>query len=420
MFSSKCVSIGTTNLAQVMKARYSYRVYPQSRQQTNAARQFGCNRVVWNDALAVVKATAEGQKWPSNSQLQAMVIKAAKLTAERAWLSEVSAVPLQQSVRDLGVAFKNFFESRSGKRKGKKAGFPRFKRRTGRQSARYNKNAFKLKNNRLYLAKIGWLKVKWSRPLPSEPSSVTLIKHTAGEYSVSFVVEVGQIDVEPLQASVGVDLGIKTFAFLSEGGDVNAPNYKLLIRKVKRFQRKLARQVKGSVRREATRLKIAKLNNQIANIRKDFLHKTTTKLIRENQTVSLEDLNVSGMLKNRKLSRAISEQGWAMFRSMLEAKALQYKDRTVSIISRWEPTSQVCSDCGFKWGKLDLSVRSVRCVSCGAEHDRDENAAKNIDKSGLDLAHDSKRAKNACQSGFPGSATALLSQPFETQLSLCF
>ena len=217
-----------------------------------------------------------------------------------------------------------------------------------------------------------------------------------------------------------MDLGIKTFAFLSDGGDIKAPDYKPLIRKVKRFQRKLARQARGSARREETRLKIAKLNNQIANIRKDFLHKTTTKLIRENQTVSLEDLNVSGMLTNRKLSRAISEQGWSTFRSMLEAKALQYKNRTVSIISRWEPTSQVCSSCGFKWGKLDLSVRSVLCISCGAEHDRDENAAKNIDKSGLALAHDSKRAKNACQSGFPGSATALLSQPSETQLSLCF
>lgn len=249
---------------------------------------------------------------------------------------------------------------------------------------------------------------------------MTLIKNTAGEYFVSFVVEVGTIDVEPLRASVGVDLGIKTFAFLSEGGDINAPNYKLLIRKVKRLQRKLARQVKGSVRREATRLEIAKLNNQIANIRKDFLHQTTTKLIRENQTVSLEDLNVSGMLKNRKLSRAISEQGWSMFRSMLEAKALQYKNRAVSIINRWEPTSQTCSDCDFRWGKLDLSVRTIKCVSCGAEHDRDENAAKNIDKSGRDIAHDAKRVKNVCKTGFSGNATALLSQPSEVQLNLCF
>lgn len=409
----------TTNLVQNMKARYTYRVYPHPTQCTQAAKQFGSNRVVWNDALAIVKSTEQGQKWPSNTQLQAMVIKAAKSTQQRAWLSEVSAVPLQQSVRDLGVAFKNFFESRSGKRKGKKAGFPRFKKRSNRQSARYNKNAFALKGNKLYLAKIGLLKVKWSRPLPAEPSSVTLIKSVAGEYSVSFVVEVGQVDVEPLRPSIGVDLGIKTFAFLSEGGAVKAPNYKPLIAQVKRAQRKLARQVKGSVRREATRLKVAKLHTRIANIRKDFLHKLSTKLIRENQSISLEDLNVSGMLKNRKLSRAISEQGWGQFRSMCEAKALQYKDRTVNIISRWEPTSQICSACGFRWGKLDLSVRSILCISCGAEHDRDENASKNIEQSGR-IMSDSKQAKNACQSGFPGSATALLSHPYEVQMSLRF
>lgn len=395
-----------------MKARYTYRVYPNNRQQTNCAKQFGSNRVVWNDALAIVKAMPKGQKWPSNSQLQAVFIKAAKQTPERSWLSEVSAVSLQQSVRDLGVAFKNFFESCSGKRKGEKAGFPRFKKRSNRQTARYNKNAFKLKGNKLYLAKVGMLKVKWSRPLPSDPSSVTLIKNTAGEYHVSFVVEIKQIDVEPVRPSVGVDLGIKTFAFLSTGKAIKGPDYKPLTRQVKRFQRKLARQQKGSNRWHQTRLKIAKLKNKIANIRKDFLHKFTTKLVRENQTVSLEDLNVSGMLKNRKLSRAISEQGWSTVRRMCESKSSIYKNRETRIISRWEPTSQVCSDCGFNWGKLDLSVRSVLCISCGAEHDRDENAAKNIDKVGLGHSRDSKRAVNTSKTALSGNVTAQPIHPY--------
>jgi putative transposase len=398
-----------------MKARYTYRVYLKTQQQTKAAKQFGSNRVVWNDALAIVKA-AEG-KWPSNSELQAIVIKEAKQTAERAWLAEVSAVPLQQSVRDLGIAFKNFFESRTGKRKGKKVGFPKFKKRSNRQTARYNKNAFKLKGNRLYLAKIGWLKVKWSRPLPSEASSVTLIKNTAGEYHVSFVVEIGQIDVEPLRSSVGVDLGIKTFAFLSTGEAVNGPDYKPLTRKVRRFQRHLSRQGKGSNRWHKTRLHIAKLKNKIANIRKDFLHKFTTKLIRENQMVSLEDLNVSGMLKNRKLSRAISEQGWSAARAMCEAKSNQYKNRTVNIISRWEPTSQTCSDCGFRWGKLDLSIRSILCISCGAEHDRDHNAAQNIDSVGAGHAHNVKRTVNTCKTGLSGNVTAQSIRPYSNSVA---
>jgi putative transposase len=152
----------------------------------------------------------------------------------------------------------------------------------------------------------------------------------------------------------------------------------------------MAKQKQGSHRREATRLTLAKLQLTIRNIRQNLLHIQSTKLIRENQTVSLEDLAVSNMVKNRKLSRAISQQGWAEFRAMLVSKAARYIDRTVNIISRWEPISQICSDCGFRWGKLDLFVRSVLCLSCGAEHDQDNNAAKNINKVGAGLAHDSK------------------------------
>ena len=396
-----------------MKARYQYRVYPTEQQATLLAKLFGCCRVVYNDALAWVMQTPDDVKWPSNTELQKLCITLAKQYPNRVWLSEVSNIPLQQSVQDLGVAFKNFYE--------KRARFPRFKRRDGEQSARFRAGGFSIKGNKLFLAKLGLFKVKWSRELPSEPSSVTIINNKAGQYYASFVVEVQQKSVRPERKSIGVDLGIKTFAFPSVGKPIASPGYQRLNRKIAKTNRQLARRQKGSNRWQRTKLRLAKLHLKKANLRKDFLHKQSTKLIRENQTVSLENLNVSGMLKNRRLSRAISEQGWRMFRDMLEAKANQYRDRAVSIISRWEPTSQSCSDCGFRWGKLDLSIRSVLCVSCGADHDRDENAAKNIDKSGLELVRDNNRTLSRCKPANAATCDDASSQPYEArQLSLCF
>jgi putative transposase len=400
-----------------MKARYQYRIYPTQRQAQKLAQLFGCCRVVWNDALARVKSTPSGDKWPSNSGLQKQVITQAKKTPERHWLSDVSSVPLQQSVRDLGVAFSNFFKSRSGKRKGKRVGFPRFKKRSSSQSARFVKTGFSLKGNKLELAKLGRFKVKWSRPLPSTPSSVTITKNTAGQYHASFVVEIDSIDLEPIHPSVGVDLGIRTFAHLSTGEKIESPDYSKMTRKIRRMQRKLSRQVKGSNRQHQTRLKLAKLHLKLASTRKDFLQKITTRLIRENQVVCREDLNVSGMVKNRKLARVISEQGWGNFRTFCEAKAQIINDREVKVISRWEPTSQTCSDCGYKWGKIDLSIRSVVCLNYGTEQDRDENAAKNIEKVGVGHTHDSKWTKNGHKTRVSGNPIALSNQPSVKPLS---
>lgn len=371
-----------------MKLRYEYRIYPTDQQVKGLAQLFGCCRVVWNDALALVKAVPEDEKWPKNSELQKRVITQAKQTPERKWLADVSAVALQQSVQDLGIAFKNFFDSRTGKRRGRRIGFPRFKKRDNRQTARLTKRGFSLQKNKLFIAKLGLFKVKWSRLLPAKPSSVTIIKNRANQYFASFVVEVGQADVEPIHRSIGVDLGIKVFAFLSTGERILSPSYKQLNRRIARFQRQLSRQVRGSNRWHRTRLRIAKLKLKICNLRKDFLHKLSTKLIRENQTVCLEDLAVSNMVRNRKLARSISEQSWRELRTMLEAKAVMVENRAIVVISRWEPTSQTCSSCGFQWGKLDLSVRFVLCLSCGVEHDRDENAARNIESSGLELVQD--------------------------------
>ncbi len=371
-----------------MKARYQYRIYPTDQQQ-GLAQLFGCVRVVWNDALALCKQLG---KKPKSSELQKLVITQAKLTEEPAWLSEVSNIPLQQSVADLDIAFKNFFNSCKGKRKGRKVGYPKFKKRTNNQSARFRMGGFSFKGNGVYLAKIGIVNPIWSRELPSEPSSVTVIKDCANRYFLSFVVEVAPVQIKAKNPSVGIDLGIKTLAVMSNGEKAESPDYKKLDRKISQLQKKLARQPKDSKRRNRTRIQIAKLHNQITDTRKDFLHKLSTKIVSENQTIVLEDLNVSGMAKNRKLARAISLQGWREFRTWCEAKSEKF-GRDFRVISRWEPTSQVCSDCGFKWGKLDLKIRSVQCLNCGTEHDRDENAAKNINKVGIGHCHDYKRTQ---------------------------
>lgn len=383
-------------LIRVMKARYQFRFYPTDQQQQSLARLFGCVRVVYNDALAICKqdarrlATASlSENKPKSAELQKIVITQAKKTEARAWLSEVSNIPLQQSVADLEIAFKNFFDSCKGKRKGRKVGYPKFKKRTNKQSARFRIGGFSIKGDGVYLAKIGVVKPIWSREIPANPSSVTVIKDCANRYFLSFVVDVEPISVDANNQSIGIDLGIKTLATMSNGEKGFSPCYKVLDRRVRKLQKKLARQQKDSKRRHKTRIQIAKTHNKIADTRKDFLHKLSTKVVSENQTIVLEDLNVSGMVKNRKLSRVISQQGWREFRVLIEAKSEKYGRKFV-VISRWEPTSQTCSDCGYKWGKIDLSVRSILCLGCGSEHDRDENASLNIEKVGTGHRHDSK------------------------------
>ena len=392
-----------------MKARYQYRFYPTDQQQQSLAQLFGCVRVVWNDALVMCK---QAEKLPGFNKLSALLTQTKK-TIERGWLADVSAVPLQQSLRNLDVAYRNFFNSRNGKRKGGKMGIPKFKKKTNKQSAEFTKAAFSIGGKKVYLAKIGDVQPVWSRDLPNIPSSVTVIKDCANRYFLSFVVEIEPIYTEAKNQSIGIDLGIKTFAVMSNGEKAFSPDYSNTDRKIRKLQRKLARQQKDSKRRRLTRVRIAKLHNKTADTRKDFLHKLSTKIVSENQTIVLEDLNVAGMVKNRKLSRAISQQGWGEFRSLCEAKCEKFAGQLVGsplvgspaqndqrgtrlagrafqVISRWAPTSQVCSSCGFRWGKIDLSVRSVVCLNCHTEHDRDENASKNIEMVGTGNWHDLK------------------------------
>ena len=393
-----------------MKARFQYRFYPTDQQRQSLAKLFGCVRVVWNDALAFCKqsVTAGHVKLPGYNKLSAMLTQLKK-TDERQWLKSVSSVPLQQSLRHLDVAYRNFFNSRNGKHKGKKVGSPKFKKKTNEQSADFTRAAFSITEGSVYLAKIGNVCPIWSRELPSEPSSVTIIKDCANRYFLSFVVEIEPVEVEPINASVGIDLGLKTFAVLSTGKSrlhlpdtFQSPDYAKADKKIRKLQRKLARQERGSNRRNTICLSVAKLHNKIADTRKDFLHKLSTKVVSENQAITLEDLNVSGMVKNRKLARAISLQGWREFRLLCEAKSEKF-GRQFQTVSRWEPTSQICSDCSYRWGKLDLKVRTVTCLNCGTTHDRDENAAKNINKVGLGHCHDSKWTQRDRKTGSPAS-----------------
>lgn len=360
-----------------MKARYKYRIYPNDVQKVQLNQLFGCCRYAWNQALAHCNELyAKKKKKLNNNDLQKKFITQAKKTTF--WLKEVASTPLQQSLNDLDKAYQNFFDSLSGKGKGPKLKAPKFKSRKSRQSARFMPNNFKVGQHKIELTKVGKIKVVWSRSLPSKPSSATIIKDASGRYFVSFVVKTQAEQLEPNEQSIGIDLGITTFATLSTGEKMEAPKpLKKNITKLKKFQRSLSRCKKGSNRREQARLKVAKLHAKIKNIREDFLHKLSTRLTRENQTVILEDLNVSGMIKNRKLSRAISDLGWRQFRTMLEYKASKYRIE-FQVIDRWEPTSQKCSHCGFNGGKKELDVREWICLNCGTWHDRDVNAAINI------------------------------------------
>ena len=366
-----------------MKARYRYRIYPTDQQKLRLGKLFGCVRVVWNDALACcIESYKTLNKKPKNSQLQKRFITQAKKTEERVWLKEVSNIPLQQSLNDLEQAYSNFFSSCKGNRKGKPVKPPKFKKRKAKQSARFRKGGFKIYPHFVSVAKIGKLKILWSRELPSEPSSVTVIKDAASRYFVSFVVEIQPIYLPKTANTVGIDLGIATFATLDSGEKIHAPKpLKARIQRLRKLSKKISKKTVGSNRYERARKRKAKFHTKLKDIRTDFLHKLSTRLIRENQTIVLEDLNVSGLVKNRKLSRAISDLGWRQFRTYLEAKAEKF-GRECRIISRWEPTTQRCSCCGTLLGKKDLSVREWQCLFCNAFHDRDINAAANIKVAG--------------------------------------
>ena len=364
--------------------RYRYRIEPTPEQQQMLARVFGCARVVFNDAVRVRDEAYRAGVKLSDSEIQRRVITAAKTTEGRCWLVEVPSVALVQSVNDSRRAWRNFFDSAAGKRRGRRVGRPRLKsRKDHRQSFRLTRNGFSVRDNgRLFVAKIGEVRVRWSRDLPNQPSSVTIIGEPDGHYYASFVVEVPAAPLPGTDQEAGVDVGIARLATIAttDGQRADVANPKHLRRKLaklRRLEREKSRRQKGSANRAKTRRKVAIAHNEVARARRDYHHKQASALVRENQVIHVEDLNIAGMLRNRRLARAISDAGRGQFVKIITEKADRY-GRTVHTVSRWLASSKTCSECGHRLGELPLQIRQWACPSCESVHDRDHNAAKVI------------------------------------------
>jgi putative transposase len=353
------------------------------------AQAFGCARVVYNDALRLrEQCHAAGEK-VSNSEVQRRVITLAKLTPGRAWLADVPSVALVQACNDSRRAYQNWFDSLSGVRKGRRVGHPMFRRKHGRQSVRLTRNGFRLRGQRLYVAKVGEIAVRWSRPLPSAPSSVTVIREPDGRYYASFVVERPAAPLPACGREVGVDMGLNRLAVTSDGEIIANPRFlRAKQRKLAHAQRALSRTAKGSANRARARRRLAVVHRKVRETRLDHAHKTALALVRDSQAVYAEDLAVSGLARTR-LAKSVHDAGWAQLLRLIGEKAQQY-GRTFHQVGRFTPTSQTCSVCGTKDGPKPLRVRSWRCGMCGAVHDRDVNAARNV------LAAGRAERLNAC------------------------
>jgi len=308
----------------------------------------------------------------------AVLLTTLKRQEATAWLQEVSSVPLQQALRHLESAFHNFFEGR--------AKYPTFKKKRGPQAATYASSAFKWDGTALTLAKMeAPLDIRWSRPLPKDakPITVTITKDPAGRYFVSFLVEE---DITPLPISpktIGIDLGLHDVVTLSTGEKTGNERYFAKDEKrLARAQRAHARKHKGSKNREKARRKVARIHARIADRRRDFLHKLTTGLIRDNQVVCVESLAVKNMMQHHCLAKAIADVGWGELIRQLQYKASWY-GRTVVAIDKFYPSSKRCHACGHLLDSLTLDVRQWTCPECGTVHDRDVNAALNIKAAGL-------------------------------------
>lgn len=361
-----------------IKRAYRFRFYPTAEQEHILARTFGCARFAYNHMLRLrTDAWFKEQKRVGYHETSA-ALTALKKTPEHAWLTEVSSVPVQQALRHLQTAFANFFA--------KRAAYPAFKKKDGAQSAEYTTSAFKWDGKALKLAKMGEaLNIRWSRTLPfaAKVTTVTVSNDMAGRYFVSLLCDDTVSPKPSVDGRVGIDLGLTHFAILSTGEKIAAPNtFRKNESKLAKLQRRLAKKTKGSANRKKAKLKVARLHAKIADTRKDFLHKLSTRLVSENQTIAIETLAVSNMQKNRCLAKSISDASWSEFVRQLEYKSLWY-GRELAGIDRWYPSSKRCSDCGHTVKAMPLNVREWTCPECGSIHDRDINAARNVLAAGL-------------------------------------
>jgi len=364
----------------MVKRAYRFRFYPTPEQAALLNRTFGSVRYVYNRALA-----ERSRAWTQEQRRVTFAETCRMLTAWKAelgtaWLYEVSNVALQQGLQHLQQAYVNFWAGR--------ARYPHFKsKRKSRASATFTASGFRYRDGQIWLAKMDApLDIRWSRPLPwhAEPSTVTVSRDAASRWHISFLVECAAGTMPQAKAmAVGIDAGIKSLVTLSTGEKITNPRHERRDRaRLALAQQRLSRKAKGSANRAKARLKVAKVHARIADRRRDHLHKLSTRIIRENQTVIIEDLPVRNMVRSHSLARAISDAAWAQLRAMLEYKAGWY-GRTVIAIDRFYPSSKTCSACGVITASLPLSVREWTCAGCGAVCDRDVNAAKVIRAAGL-------------------------------------
>jgi len=363
---------------------YRCRAYPDQQQQAVLNRTFGCVRVVWNRTLAARQARWHLQGKATSYAESDRALTALKKDPDLVFLSEVSCVPLQQALRHQHQAFTAYFARR--------ARYPRFKSRGGRQSAHYTRSAFTIRGCELRLAKMSTpLRYIWSWPdadlTTLDPTMVIVSREPDGRWYVTFTAEAAApVPLKQTGHAIGVDLGVTDFAAFSDGDKIANPRHlERKARRLARYQRRMARCQKGSANCRKAAAKVARVHRKVRNARRDFLHRASTRLVRTADLIAIEDLPVRNMVRNRHLARAISDCGWGEFRRQLEYKCERY-GRQLVVIERWYPSSKTCSACGRLLAGLSLSTRHWRCPSCGARHDRDINAAKNILAAGLAVA----------------------------------
>ena len=358
---------------------YKFRLYPNKTQAILLNKTLGCCRFVFNHFLSVRRDSWEKDKKSVSYNETSALMTQLKSDEEHLWLKEVDSVALQQSLRDLAAAYQNFFKHDKG--------YPKYKSRRNRQQS-YRTMNIKIEGRRIKLPKVGLVRFEQSREFFGRILNATVTRTATGKYFVSLCV---QEDIannlrQNGGGQIGLDVGLKEFCTDNRGNTVSNPKIlRRLSKKLSKAQRKLSRRKLDSQNRNSQRIKLARVHEKIANVRKDFLHKLTTQLCRENQTIAVESLNVQGMLKNHKLARAIADVSWGEFFRQLQYKAFLYGCEVIKVPTFY-PSSQTCCTCGYKNSLTkDLSVRHWTCPVCGTAHDRDQNAAINILRKALEM-----------------------------------